>query len=106
MITNFYPLYLRQLFTNRKRELDFLQSLVEDLLAGRPRRLAVWGLRRIGKTLVIQEQIARLYDQGAVYPVYMDFEDICTSPELFAQRYIGLVSFWALENGQGDVDGY
>jgi predicted AAA+ superfamily ATPase len=106
VITNFYPLYLRQLFTNRKRELDFLQSLVEDLLAGRPRRLAVWGLRRIGKTLVIQEQIARLYDQGAVYPVYMDFEDICTSPELFAQRYIGLVSFWALENGQGDVDGY
>jgi AAA+ ATPase superfamily predicted ATPase len=106
MITNFYPPYLRQLFTNRRRELSFLQSMVEDLLAGRPRRLALWGLRRVGKTLVVQEQIARLHDQGEVLPVYMDFEDICTSPELFAQRYIGLVTFWALENGQGDVDAY
>ena len=106
MITNFYPLYLRQLFTNRTHELDFLQSLVDDLLAGRPRRLAIWGLRRIGKTLVIQEQITRLHDQGEVHPVYMDFEDICTSPEIFAQRYIGLVTFWVLENGQGDVDSY
>jgi AAA+ ATPase superfamily predicted ATPase len=106
MITNFYPPYLRQLFTNRARELDFLQSLVTDLLAGKPRRLAVWGLRRVGKTLVIQEQIARMHDQGVAHPVYMDFEDICTAPELFAQRYIGLVTFWALENGQGDVDAY
>ncbi len=106
MIPNFYPLYMRELFTNRTRELDFLQSLVEDLLAGRPRRLAIWGLRRIGKTLVIQEQIARLHDQGEVHPVYMDFEDICTSPELFAQRYIGLITFWALENDMEDVDGY
>ncbi len=106
MITNFYPPYLRQLFTNRTRELDFLQGLVEDLLAGRPRRLAVWGLRRVGKTLVLQEQIARLHDQGVVFPVYMDFEDICTSPESFAQRYIGLVTFWTLENGQGEVDAY
>ncbi len=106
MIRNFYPPYLRQLFTNRRRELDFLQSLVDDLLAGRPRRLAVWGLRRVGKTLVLQEEIARLHHQGLVFPVYMDFEDICTSPELFAQRYIGLVTFWTLDDGQGEVDAY
>lgn len=106
MITNFYPPYLRQLFTNRLRELAHLQSMVEDLLAGKPRRLAIWGLRRVGKTLVIQEQVVRLHDQSAVRPVYMDFEDICTSPELFAQRYIGLVTFWALDSGQGNVDAY
>jgi len=106
MITNFYPPYLRHLFTNRLRELGFLQHMTEDLLAGKPRRLALWGLRRVGKTLVIQEQIARLHDQGVVRPVYMDFEDICTSPELFSQRYIGLVTFWALEGGQGNVDAY
>ena len=106
MNTNFYPSYLRQLFTNRTRELSFLQSMVEDLRAGRPRRLALWGLRRVGKTLVLQEQIARLHDQGTLRPVYMDFEDICTSPESFAQRYIGLVTFWTLEGGQGDVDAY
>jgi hypothetical protein len=49
MITNFYPPSLRQLFTNRTRELDLLQGLVEDLLAGGgPRRLELWGLRRVG----------------------------------------------------------
>jgi len=92
MITNFYPPYLRQLFTNRTCELDLLQGLVEDLLAGRPRRLALWGLRRVGKTLVIQEQITRMHDQGVLQPVYMNFEDICTSPEVFVQRYVGLVT--------------
>ena len=106
MYTNFYPPYLRKLFTNRSRELSYLQSMADDLLAGQPRRLALWGLRRVGKTLVLQEHIARLQDQGAVRPVYMDFEDICTSPELFAQRYIGLITFWALDGGQGDVDAY
>ena len=73
MYTNFYPPYLRKLFTNRSRELSYLQSMADDLLAGQPRRLALWGLRRVGKTLVLQEHIARLQDQGAVRPVYVTF---------------------------------
>lgn len=106
MNLTFYPPYLHQLFTNRVRELDLLHRLADDLLVNKPRRLAVWGLRRVGKTLVIQEQMARLQNRGLVWPVYMDFEDICTSPELFAQRYIGLTTFWSLDDGQGDVDDY
>jgi len=106
MVASFYPPYLRQQFTNRVRELDFLQHVAEDLAAGRPRRVALWGLRRIGKTLLLQEQMARLLEQGQVQPVYMDFEDVCTSPEMFAQRYIGLIAFWSLTGGQGEVDAY
>ena len=106
MTVHFYPPYLRRLFTNRVKELDFLQSVAEDLAAGRPRRVALWGLRRIGKTLLLQEQISRLLKQGPARPVYMDFEDICTSPEIFAQRYIGLAVFWNLAEEQEDVDAY
>ncbi|MBL7163815.1 MAG: restriction endonuclease [Anaerolineales bacterium] len=105
-MASFYPQYLRQRFTNRVRELNFLQGVANDVIAGHPRRVALWGLRRVGKTLLIYEQIARLLEDEQVLPVYMDFEDICTSPEMFAQRYIGLIAFWALTAGQGEVDAY
>jgi len=106
MLANIYPPYLRQIFTNRVHELSLLQSVVEDLREGKPRRVALWGLRRVGKTLVIQEQVARTSTQAGIRPVYMDFEEICTSPELFSQRYIGLVVYWVLEGGQGNIDAY
>ena len=106
MTAGFYPLYLRQQFTNRVRELGFLQRVADDLASGRPRYVALWGLRRVGKTLLIREQMARLLEQGQVQPVYMDFEDICTSPGMFVQRYTGLVAFWSLTAGQGEVDAY
>jgi AAA+ ATPase superfamily predicted ATPase len=106
MTAYFYPAYLRRLFTNRVRELNFLQSIAEDLTAGHPRRVALWGLRRIGKTLLLQEQITRLLKQKAVQPAYMDFEDLCTSPEIFVQRYIGLIVFWSLANKDEPVDAY
>jgi hypothetical protein len=104
--TAFYPPYLRQQFTNRVRELNLLQGVADDLVAGMPRHMALWGLRRVGKTLLIQEQMVRLLEHGRVQPVYMDFEDICTSPEMFAQRYVGLAAFWSLTAGEGEVDAY
>jgi predicted transcriptional regulator len=38
--------------------------------------------------------------------VYLDFEELATSPELFSRRYIGLVTFWALTAGQGDRESF
>ncbi|MGB4801652.1 MAG: restriction endonuclease, partial [Anaerolineae bacterium] len=73
---------------------------------GRPRHIALFGLRRIGKTLLCQEQMRHLAAQGRVIPVYMNLEGICTSPELFVQRYIGLACFWAVAGGQGSVEPY
>ena len=56
MTAIFYPPHLRHRFTNRVGELNFLQAVAEDLAAGRPRCVALWGLRRVGKALLIREQ--------------------------------------------------
>jgi len=87
-------------------ELVFLEGVSEDLRHGQPRHVALFGRRRIGKTLLCQEQVLRLLDEGETIPVYLDMEDLCTAPEPFAQRYIGLTCFWALTGGDGPVDSY
>lgn len=105
-MATFYPSYLREIFTNRAHELSVLATVAEDLKRGHPRHVALFGLRRIGKTLLAQEQVVRLLDQGDVAPVYLDMEDICSAPEPFAQRYVGLTSYWALSKGEGPADRY
>ncbi len=93
-------------FTNRISELTTLALVADDLLAGRPRHVALFGLRRIGKTLVCQEQMRRLHASGQVIPIYLDLQDLASSPELFAQRYVGLSCFWAVDHGEGPADPY
>jgi len=93
-------------FTNRVSELTTLGLVADDLLVGRPRHVALFGLRRIGKTLVCQEQMRRLHASGQVIPVYLDLQDLASSPELFAQRYVGLSCFWAVDHGEGPADPY
>jgi hypothetical protein len=105
-MATFYPSYLREVFTNRAHELSVLANVAEDLKRGHPRHVALFGLRRIGKTLLAQEQVVRLVDQGDVALVYLDVEDICSAPEPLAQRYVGLTCYWALSLGQGPVDPY
>lgn len=102
----FYPSYLREIFTDRAHELSVLANVAEDLQGGHPRHVALFGLRRIGKTVLAQEQVVRLLDQGDLAPVYLDMEDICSAPEPFAQRYVGLTCYWVLSKGEGPVDRY
>ena len=105
----FYPSHLRSLFTDRERELDLLQQATASLADGRPRHLALFGLRRIGKTLLLLEHAARLLETspaGSVRPVYVDFEELVTSPELFSRRYVGLVTFWAITQGSGEIESF
>jgi hypothetical protein len=109
MTTPFYPPHLRALFTDRERELAVLEQVTLSLAEGRPRHLALFGLRRIGKTLLLLEHLTRLVEQaptGAVRPVYVDMEELVTSPELFSRRYVGLVTFWAITGGQGDRESF
>ncbi len=102
----FYPNYLRERFTNRAHELSVLHSVAEDLKAGRPRHIALFGLRRIGKTLLAQEQVINLLEEGAIAPVYLDMGSACSAPEPFVQRYVGLFCYWAIAGGEGPVEPY
>lgn len=101
-----YSPYQASVFTNRRHELAVLQQAVEDLRQGHPQHIALFGLRRIGKTLLCREHVQRLLAQDQVIPVHMDFEDLCSSPEIFCQRYIGLTCFWALREPSSAVDAY
>ncbi len=105
----FYPSDLRQQFVDRERELQQLEHYLDQLRNGRPTHVALFGLRRIGKTLLLKEVIARLLEPRAeagrgkemeVIPVYMDFTETCGSPEHFATAYIGLIAYWFLTRGQ------
>ena len=106
MIVPFYPAHLRFLFTNRERELELLQQATTSLAEGRPRHLALFGLRRIGKTLLLLEHAVRLLNSdrtGSVRPAYLDLEELVTSPERFSRRYVGQITYWALTRGEGEL---
>ena len=64
MTAIFYPPHLRTLFTDRERELVVLEQATLSLTEGRPRHLALFGLRRIGKTLLLMEHLTRLVEQA------------------------------------------
>lgn len=107
MTLYFYPPELQAQFVNREQELRQLGHYLDQLRGGRPAHVAVFGLRRIGKTLLLKELIARTLQSqtvpvgtGEVMPVYMDFSEICANPEQFATAYIGWVAYWTLTRGQ------
>jgi hypothetical protein len=101
----FYSSQLHDRFTDRQRELAVLRYAVEELRQGRPHHIALFGLRRIGKTTLLKEFAYRLLVEGRseqqdILPVYVDFEEICSSPESFALRYIGHISYWFQTRGE------
>ncbi len=107
MALYFYPPDLQKQFVNRERELSQLEHYVGQLRAGRPMHVAVFGLRRIGKTLLLKELIARMVQRSAidgeaakVLPVYMDFSEACANPQQFATAYIGWIAYWTLKHGE------
>jgi len=109
MLDYLYPADERQLFTNREYHLSLLEMCRAELEAGRRRHLALIGLRRIGKTLILKEFILRSLQRPGdllVLPVYLDLQRIGLSPEFFATSYIGTVLYWFKERGKGRPDSY
>ena len=103
MVT-FYPLDQQKLFTNRDYELAQLNHLVQTLETGLAEHAALFGLRRIGKTLLLKEFMRRLLQRNAsILPVYMDLSTLASSPENFALGYAGLVCHWILNRGASDA---
>ena len=101
---NFYPLDQQTLFTNREYELAQLAYYRQVLGAGPMDHVALFGLHRIGKTLLLKEFMRRtLSEKPGVAPVYMDFAALASSPENFSVGFIGQVCYWLLLRGQGDA---
>ncbi|MDI7246739.1 MAG: ATP-binding protein [Bacillota bacterium] len=98
----FYAPALRERFTDRKQPLAHLHYWKEQTWQGCPSNLALFGLRRIGKTLLLKEFVAQTQEPDVI-PVYINLEDMCGSPELFTLKFIGNIAFWVLTRGEGDI---
>jgi len=102
-----YPQEQQELFTNRQMELAELAHYRDTLLRGQPEHAALFGSRRIGKTLLLKEFLRQTLEQKiAVAPVYMDFTFLCSSPEQFAAGYVGHICYWLITQGQETPEPY
>ena len=112
MLDYLYPIDERALFTDREHFLGLLELSAAELQQQRRKHLALLGLRRIGKTLILKELILRWLQRptppGAppIIPVYLDLKRLGLSPESFAVEYVGAVLYWFLEKGEGRADDY
>lgn len=103
----FYPQDQQQLFTDRETEIGQLKHALHSLLVGSAEHVALFGLRRVGKTLLLKELMRQiLLSENGIVPVYMDFSVLCSSPENFVTGYIGSLCYWLLEKGQTDPELY
>jgi Predicted ATPase (AAA+ superfamily) len=101
----FYPSDQQALFTNRRQELATLDHYHHSLIDGPVEHIALFGLRRIGKTLLLKEFMRRLKETNAAErPAFLDFSIICSSPENFTLGFIGSICYWLLEEGKSDPE--
>ncbi len=74
-------------------------------MIGPVEHVALFGLHRIGKTLLLKEFMRQLTATGqSGRPVFLDFSVICSSPENFALGFIGSICYWLLEEGKSDPE--
>jgi hypothetical protein len=101
----FYPSDQQALFTNRHQELATLDHYHRSLAHGAVEHVALFGLRRIGKTLLLKEFVRQLTAASQTdRPAFLDFSVLCSSPENFALGYIGAICYWLLEGGKSDPE--
>lgn len=103
----FYPSDQQSLFTNRRQELATLDHYHHSLTNGPVEHVALFGLRRIGKTLLLKEFMRQLTASSHIErPAFLDFSVICSSPENFALGFIGSICYWLLEEGKSDPESF
>jgi len=104
MNTN-YPSDQQALFTNRRHELATLFHYHQSLINTPVEHVALFGLRRIGKTLLLKEFMRQLSDSNSdVKVVFLDFSILCSSPENFTLGFVGSICYWLLEDGKTDLE--
>jgi AAA+ ATPase superfamily predicted ATPase len=106
-VNYFYPSDQQCLFTNRRQELATLDHYLHSLVNGPVEHVALFGLRRIGKTLLLKEFMRQLTASSHIErPAFLDFSVICSSPENFALGFIGSICYWLLEEGKSDPESF
>jgi len=104
-----YPEEEQQIFTDREHHLALLALSRTLLVEGTRKHLALSGLRRIGKTLILKEFLRRHLLEEAddrVSVAYLDLPRLAFTPEGFATQYIGSILYWLLERGEGRIEPY
>ncbi len=85
------------LFVNRVGELDEFDALLRDINRDRRRHVALLGLRRIGKTMLLDE-VRRRHPEFAV--AYLALDESVSNPEDFAKAFVSeLLRTAALRKG-------
>ncbi len=76
---------LEPLFVDRARELAEFASVLEDTARGRRRHVALLGLRRIGKTVLLDE-VRRRHPAFSIG--YLALDEVVSTPEDFARAFL------------------
>jgi len=85
MKEGFYPKSEEVLFTNREKELKTLDFYLEEFLDERKENVCIFGLRRIGKTILIKEFVKRC---RGIKAIYLNLEFLFSVPIEFSQNLV------------------
>ncbi len=85
MKEKFYPDREKALFTNREKELKTLDFYLEEFLNERKENVCIFGLRRIGKTILIKEFVKR---HKQVKSIHLNIEFLFSIPIEFSQNIV------------------
>ena len=91
MKENFYPKSEENLFTNRETELGTLDFYLEEFLNEVKENVCIFGLRRIGKTILIREFVKR---HNEIKSIYLNFEFLFSVPIELSQNFIRESAKW------------
>lgn len=87
-------------FTNRYRILETLRVNLQKILKGKGNNLALFGPRRIGKTMVLRKFLEGIHEKKGILAVYIHMEGMIASPVLFAQKYsASIINAYAMKTG-------
>ncbi|MCL4465574.1 MAG: ATP-binding protein [Chloroflexi bacterium] len=76
---------MESLFVDRVHEIDEFDSLLSDIARGRKRHVALLGLRRIGKTVLLAE-VQKRHPEFPI--VYLALDETVSNPEDFARALL------------------
>jgi len=85
MKENFYPESEGILFTNREGELKTLDFYLEEFLNGIKENVCIFGLKRLGKTILIKEFVKR---HKELKSIYLNFEFLFSVPIELSQNFV------------------